>query len=126
MYGLKSSSLYAFTAAYAVPASCGDASIRLTWLHSGNPFGVTLLQVLPPSFVTWISPSSVPAHNTPFCAGDSASVNTVSKNSTVVLSLVSTPPDDCCLLLSLRVRSGLITVQLCPWSVLLNTTSAVV
>jgi hypothetical protein len=27
-------------------------------------FGVTLLQVFPPSRVTWTSPSSEPAHNT--------------------------------------------------------------
>src|SRR5436305_303705 len=41
-----------------------------------------------------------------------------------VLSLVMGPPAACCLLLSLRVRSGLMICQLVPWSVVLKSTCA--
>src|SRR5439155_22135644 len=122
MYGLRSSSLCRSTATYAVFASCGEGSMMLTVLHSGI-FGVTFDQCWPSSVVTWTSPSSVPAHSVPLFTGDSASANTVSYYSTEVMSFVSGPPLGCCLDLSLRVRSPLICVQLCPSSVDLKTHS---
>src|SRR5207247_10792670 len=84
--------------------------------QSGRPIRplVTFVQVLPSSFETCTTPSSLPAHKTPFCCGDSASAKTVQKISTPVLSPVIGPPDHCCLFLSLRVRSPLIFSQLCP------------
>src|SRR5262245_48115267 len=87
-------------------------------------FSVTFVHVLPPSMLMCTSPSSLPAHRTPFCFGDSAMAKMVPENSTVVLSPVMGPPDHCCLLLSSRVRSGLIGFQLMPPSVDLNRTLA--
>ena len=43
-------------------------------------------------------------------------------NSAAVLSATIGPPDDFCLFLSLVVRSGLMTVQDCPWLVVLKST----
>src|SRR5207247_10113271 len=88
--------------------------------HAGRPgrFAVTLVQFLPPSRVTCTRPSLVPAHNSPALSGDSAIANTTSPYSTPMLSGVS-PPEICCRLLSLSVRSGLITCQLLPPSVVL-------
>ena len=40
-------------------------------------FAVTSSQVLPPSWVTWTRPSSLPAQSSPFCFGDSATANIV-------------------------------------------------
>src|ERR1051326_3405682 len=96
----------------------------LTVPHSGTPFGVTLDQFLPPSLVTCTSPSSEPAQIRSFCTGDSATEKIVSYTSTPVLSLVMGPPEETCLLLSLRVRSGLIICQLMPSSLDLNSTWA--
>ena len=60
-----------------MPASCGDASMRLMRVNAGRPPGVTFVQFLPPSRVTCTRPSSDPAQMTlPFTA-DGASVNTV-------------------------------------------------
>ena len=57
--------------------SCGLASMALTWIHSGIPLGVTFRQVLPPSRVTWIRPSSEPVQIVPGSRGDSATVKIV-------------------------------------------------
>src|SRR6202049_984076 len=108
---------------YAVPASFGEASIMLTVPHSGMAFGVTLSQCWPPSRVTCTNPSSVPAQIKSFCTGDSTTEKIVSYTSTPVLSLVIGPPEAACFALSLRVRSGLMIVQLIPASVVLNNTS---
>src|SRR6266571_4474530 len=83
--------------------------------HAGIParFAVTLAQFFPPSRVTCTSPSLVPAHSSPALSGDSAIANTTSPYSTPMLSGVS-PPEICCRLRSLSVRSGLITCQLLP------------
>ena len=43
-----------------------------TVAHAGKPFGVTLLQLAPPSRVTCTSPSSVPTQIMPFATGDSS------------------------------------------------------
>src|ERR1700681_2351043 len=70
MSGLRSSSLCRSIAANALPASCGEGSMMLTMLHAGMSLGVTFRHVCPSSWVTWISPSSVPAHSSPCCHGD--------------------------------------------------------
>src|SRR5262249_18049212 len=119
-----SSRRWASTTTYAVSASNGDGSMQQTVPHSGSPLGVTLLHSLPPSVVTWTSPSSLPAQMRAFCLGDSAMAKTVSYTSTPGLSPVIGPPDHFCLLLSLRVRSGLIAFQVSPPSVVLKTTLA--
>ncbi len=72
-------------------------------------FFTTFVHVLPPSRVSCTLPSSVPAQITPALTGDSAIVRMVQWNSAAVLSVAISPPDDCCLLLSFVVRSGLIT-----------------
>src|SRR5450432_3299837 len=95
----------------------------LTVPHSGMPLGVTLAQFLPPSEVTCTSPSSDPAQIRSFCTGDSTTEKIVSYTSTPVLSLVIGPPELACFDLSLRVRSGLMIVQLIPPSIVLNSTS---
>src|SRR6185312_3602219 len=95
----------------------------LTVPHSGMAFGVTFSQCWPPSRVRCTRPSSLPAQIRPFCNGDSTTEKIVSYTSTPVLSLVMAPPEDCCLLLSLRVRSGLMMFQLMPPFVVLNRTS---
>src|SRR5258708_38662128 len=77
---------------------------------------VTLVHVAPPSRVTCTSPSLLPVQITPAFTGDSASPYTTSAYSTPMLSGVS-PPEMPCFDLSLRVRSGLITCQLLPPSV---------
>ena len=51
-------------AAYAVFVSKCDASRIETLAHGTSADGVTSFHVVPPSRVTWISPSSVPAQMT--------------------------------------------------------------
>src|SRR5216117_2268379 len=72
---------------------------------------VTLVQLLPPSRVTCSRPSFVPAQISPGFKGDSAIAKITSPYSTPMLSGVR-PPEICCRLRSLSVRSGLITCQL--------------
>src|ERR1051326_8500428 len=86
--------------------------------HSGIPrrLAVTLVQLFPPSWVSCTSPSLVPAQMSPGLSRDSAMANTTPAYSTPMLSGVK-PPEICCRLLSFRVRSGLITCQLLPPSV---------
>ena len=93
----------------------------LTFANFGIPVGVTLVQVRPPSWVTLINPSSLPAHRTPLRLGDSARVKTVPMYSMLVLSLVIGPPDGFIMDGSFRVKSGLIFRQLWPISVLAKT-----
>src|SRR6476646_5595644 len=123
-YGAKSSILCRCTETDAVPALYMDASIMLTVPHSGIVLGVTLAQFFPPSVVTCTRPSSEPAQIRSFCIGDSTTEKMVSYTSTPVLSLVIGPPDATCLLLSLRVRSGLMICQFTPSSVDLKRTCA--
>src|SRR6266511_5277962 len=91
--------------------------------HDGMPGmpAVTLVHVFPPSRVTCTRPSFVPAQIKPALRGDSAMANTTPAYSTPMLSGVR-PPEICCLLLSFSVRSGLITCQLLPPSVVMCTT----
>src|SRR5207237_10297047 len=79
-------------------------------------FFVTFVQFLPPSRVICTRPSFVPTQIVPASFGDSAIANTTPAYSTPMLSPVR-PPENPCRLLSFRVRSGLITCQLLPPSV---------
>ena len=45
-----------------------------TLLHGVRAAGVTSVHLRPPSCVTWISPSSVPAHSSPGRVNDGAMV----------------------------------------------------
>src|SRR5262252_730696 len=87
----------------------------LTVPPRGRPgrLAVTLDQFAPLSRVTCSCPSLVPAQVTPFSRGDSAIAKTTPAYSTPTLSGVS-PPDRTWRVLSLSVRSGLITCQVCP------------
>src|SRR5215813_10247773 len=77
---------------------------------------VKLVQIFPPSLVNCSSPSLVPAQITPASLGDSAMANTTPAYSTPMLSGVR-PPELPIRDLSLRVKSGLMTCQLLPPSV---------
>src|SRR3990172_4585948 len=77
---------------------------------------VTLVHERPPSWVTCTSPSFVPAQIRPGLRRDSAIEKTTLKYSTPMLSGVR-PPEICCRLLSFSVRSGLISRQVRPPSV---------
>ena len=83
--------------------------------HAGIPgmLAVRFTHVVPSSRVSCSCPSLVPAQMTPFWRGDSAIPYTTPAYSTPMLSGVS-PPELFMRLRSLRVRSGLITCQLCP------------
>src|SRR5450432_1096192 len=102
----------------AVPSVKREHSMLLIVPHGRMPgmFAVRLLQLFPPSRVSWTTPSFVPAQISPFVIGDSAIANTTSPYSTPMLSGVR-PPEIFCFDLSLRVRSGLMIVQLFPPSV---------
>src|ERR1041384_5188343 len=93
MYGAASLSSGRLTAAYAVPASSADASMMLTRPNSGMSFGVTSLQLLPQFLVTWIIPSSDPAHVTLTSRFDGAMANTTAYTSGPFMSPVIGPPE---------------------------------
>src|SRR5216683_2110333 len=84
-------------------------------------FPVTSVQDAPPSRVRCTRPSFDPTQITPACRGDSAMANRVAPSKVMRLSVV-TPPELCSWVVSLRVRSGLITFQLEPPSVVTCTT----
>src|SRR4030042_6192022 len=90
----------------------------LTVPQTGRPgiFFEMSVQVFPPSRVIWTRPSFRPAQMHPFSSGDSAMAKTTHPYSTARLSRVS-PPEGFILVGSLLVRSGLITSQLRPASV---------
>ena len=96
-------------------------------LHSGISLGVTFVQVLPSSCVSWISPSSVPTQSRPFVRSATPPARRSCRSTPCPeSSSVMSPPDTFCLLLSLRVRSGLIACQCTPPSVVLKSTSPAV
>src|SRR5512145_1222936 len=107
-------------ARYATPGSKRDASIRLTQVRAGTPrrLGATLVQVRPPLRVTWMLPSSVPAHTRPGTSGDSAIVKMVAWVSALVTSRVRPPLSGLTSAVSAVERSGLTMVQVSPRSVL--------
>src|SRR5579872_6290207 len=63
------------------------ASICETLLQSVIAGGVTLLQLLPPSRVRWISPSSVPAQMVSACKGEGPIEYTTPKRSVIGSSI---------------------------------------
>src|SRR5437870_6376545 len=83
-----------------------------------------LVQVFPPSRVTWTLPSSVPTQRTLVSVGAILIVRIVLYVSAPEMSYSIGPPLVTCLLLSFFVRSGLIGVQCWPPSLVLNTTLA--
>src|SRR6185437_8894237 len=107
---------------YAMPASNGDTPTWYTRPSSGRPFtfGLTLVHVRPPSFVTCTLPSSVPNQITFVSVG--VIVRMVLYVSAPLMSYSIFPPLVTCLLLSFRVTSGLSSDQCKPPSVLLNNT----
>src|SRR5262245_3096375 len=109
-----SSSRYLVATTYAVRASEWDGSSAVIHDHSGRSGGVTLSQCCPASSVTWTSPSSLAAHKSPTCTGDSVSADSVQYVSAPVMSFVIAPPDPTSLSGSFLVRSGLIGSQLAP------------
>src|SRR5512143_2138545 len=114
MYGALSSSSGRLTATYALAESNAEASMMLTRPKSGMSFGVTLLHVLPPSFVTLMMPSSEPVQITFVVRLDGATAKITAYTSGPFMSRVIGPPDGPIVLGSCRVRSGLIRSQLSP------------
>src|SRR5437016_13165082 len=96
-------------AAYAVPASCRPASTQLTHESGGSPFTfrARLVQLFPPSRVSWRLPSSVPTQMTSGSKRDSLHEYVVGCSSAEEVSTVS-PPDCYSFRYSWqrRVRSG--------------------
>src|SRR6185437_4449596 len=77
----------------------------------GKSGGRTAFQCPPSSVVTYTKPSSEPVQMILSLKGETAIVDRVSNISSPVMSALIGPPERCCLLLSLRVKSGLITFQ---------------
>ncbi len=81
---------------------------------------VTFVQLCPPLRVTWTCPSLVPAQIVPFCTGDSAIENSVAPSQVIRLS-AAMPALLCWWDLSFKVRSGLISFQVWPPSLVMCT-----
>src|SRR6185437_3073542 len=90
----------------------------------GSFGGRTWLQWLPASVVTLTRPSSEPTQMTLSVSGEKAIEDMVSNISSPVTSALMGPPGRSCLLLSLRVRSGLIVFQWIPSSKVSKSTFA--
>src|SRR5262245_45804787 len=71
--GLTSSMRSVLAAAYAVSVSKCPASMLKIRVHGLICGGVTSVHLTPPSIVTWMLPSSVPAQSTFTSRGDGAS-----------------------------------------------------
>src|SRR5262249_33293906 len=117
--GWKSSMRRVFAAAYAVSASKWPASMLKMRVHGLICGGVTFVHFAPPSIVTWMLPSSVPAQSTVslFGDGDNAVMLPVRAAVTPLAylpTLAGTSHVE-------RVRSPLMRVQLWPPSIVLNT-----
>src|SRR5579875_590536 len=98
--------------------------MQVTVDQVGISGGRTSLQFAPASVLTCTSPSSEPTQITLSVSGETAIEEIVSNISSPVTSALIGPPGRPCLLLSLRVRSGLITFQCWPSSKLSNSTLA--
>src|SRR5262245_22796758 len=68
--GFRSSRRSVLAAAYAVRLSKWPASMLKMRVHGLIAGGVTFFHVAPPSMVTWMTPSSVPAQMTLTSRGD--------------------------------------------------------
>src|SRR6516165_6179758 len=116
--GLKSLMRSVFAAAYAVSESKWPASMLKMRVHGLICEGVTSVHFVPPSTVTWMFPSSLPAHSTVSLLGDGDSAVMLPVRATVtplayLPTLAGTSHVD-------RVRSPLMRVQLWPPSSVLN------
>src|SRR5471030_245916 len=111
MYGALSSNRGRRTETYAVASLNGDASIWLTRPKSGMSFGVTFVQVLPPSRVTLTTPSSLPVQMvfTFFLLGPTEKITAYTSGP--FMSPVIGPPLGPCVFGSWRVRSPLSAVH---------------
>ena len=119
--GFMSSSRSVFTAAYAVCVSKCPASILNMRAHGFITGGVTFVHLAPPSIVTWIMPSSVPAQSTLMSRGDgeSAVIEPLGEGVTGSRTCRCSRERPT----SARARSPLMRVQLWPPSIVLNTAS---
>src|SRR5690242_9205466 len=113
--GLASSMRIVFAAAYAVRVLKCPASILKMRVHGLIAAGVTLVQCRPPSTVTWMLPSSVPAQSVSALLGEGESAVIVPRGPGVTLAAY------CPALAGTshvwRARSGLMRVHVCAWSV---------
>src|SRR3954471_4661659 len=118
--GFMSSTCIVFAAAYAVRSSKWPASMLKMRVHGLMAAGVTLAQLRPPSVVVWITPSSVPVQRMFILRGDGEKAVMLPNGAGVTpeayLPALAGTAHVC------RVRSGLMRVQLCAWSVLFQTT----
>src|SRR5262249_31522946 len=110
--GFASSTRIVFAAASGVRSSKWPASMLNMRVQALIPAGVTLVHFAPPSIVTWMLPSSVPAQMTLMFFGDGDSAVIVPAGAGVTplayLPAFAGTAHVC------RVRSGLMRVQLCP------------
>src|SRR4051794_4624783 len=109
--GFMSSTRIVFAAAYAVRSSKCPASMLKIRVHGLIAGGVTLDQFRPPSSVTCIAPSSVPAHRMFRLRGDGESA-VIEPDGAGVTPEAYFPAFAGTAQLC-RVRSGLMRVQLC-------------
>src|SRR5690348_7822459 len=119
--GRMSSSHMELIAAYATFGSKWLASSENTRHHGFNCGGVTLSQCEPPSRVTQIRPSSVPAQIKFSFSGEGASAYTTPRWLGLASLLLAYLPTLAGTFHVLRVRSGLICFQFVPPSSLCHT-----
>ena len=117
--GFQSSTRIVLAAAYAVSVSKWPASMLKMRVHGLICGGVTLVHFAPPSIVTWMLPSSVPAQRTltSFGEGESAVIVPSGAGVTVLAYLPAFAGTS----QVWRVRSPLMRVQLLPPSIVFNT-----
>src|SRR5678810_294831 len=118
--GFMSSIRIVFAAAYAVRLSKCPASMLKMRVHGLIAGGVTFVHFAPPSVVTWMLPSSVPAQITLWLRGDSDRAVMLPNGAGVtVLAYLPAFAGTCQVW---RARSGLMRVHECAWSVDFHTT----
>src|ERR1039457_4257546 len=110
--GFMSSSRRVLAAAYAVLVSKWPASMLKMRVHALIAGGVTLFHLAPPSVVSWMRPSPVPAQSTLTSSGEGAIAVTVPPGAGVTVGayLPALPGTSHVW----RERSPLMGVQLCP------------
>src|ERR1700674_2946210 len=95
-----------------------------TLSHGFNFGGVTFCQLFPPSRVMWIKPSSVPAQIVSTSLNEGATAEITPRCLPFSGSDAANAPKFPGISYDVRVRSGLITCQLFPASVVLKSTLA--
>src|SRR4029078_6965373 len=117
--GFMSCTRIVFAAAYAVPLSKCPASMLKILVHGLICGGVTFVHFAPPSVVTWMLPSSVPAQMTLMLFGEGESAVIVPSGAGVTplayLPALAGTAHVC------RARSGLIRAQSLPPFVVFHT-----